>query len=138
MKSFIPSNYGLNYTITVLTGSLAKWVECSPIVLETWVHSQVASYQRLLKWYLIPLCLTFSMIRYVSRVKWNNSGKRVALSSTPRCSSYWKGSLQVALAYGRQLYLLFFNKDGFVYLSLPPTRHDLTHGQKPKGRLKWG
>ena len=25
-----------------------------------------------------------------------------------------------------------------VYLSLPPTRHDLTHGQKPEGRLKWG
>ena len=24
------------------------------------------------------------------------------------------------------------------YLSLPPTRHDLTQGQKPKGRLKWG
>ena len=27
---------------------------------ETWVHSQVASYQRLLKWYLIPPCLTLS------------------------------------------------------------------------------
>ena len=26
----------------------------------------------------------------------------------------------------------------FVYLSLPPTRHDLTQGQKPEGRLKWG
>ena len=25
-----------------------------------------------------------------------------------------------------------------VYLSLPPTRHDVTHGQKPEGRLKWG
>ena len=25
-----------------------------------------------------------------------------------------------------------------IYLSLPPTRHDLTQGQKPKGRLKWG
>ena len=25
-----------------------------------------------------------------------------------------------------------------VYLSLPPTRHDLTHSQKPEGRLKWG
>ena len=24
------------------------------------------------------------------------------------------------------------------YLSLPPTRHDLTQGQKPEGRLKWG
>ena len=24
------------------------------------------------------------------------------------------------------------------YLLLPPTRHDLTQGQKPEGRLKWG
>ena len=24
------------------------------------------------------------------------------------------------------------------YLSLPPTRHDLTQGQKPEGQLKWG
>ena len=40
------------------------------------------------KWYLIPLCLTLSIIRYVSRVKWNNPGKGVAPSSTPRCSSY--------------------------------------------------
>ena len=24
------------------------------------------------------------------------------------------------------------------YLSLPPTRQDLTQGQKPEGRLKWG
>ena len=23
------------------------------------------------------------------------------------------------------------------YLSLPPTRHDLTQGQKPEDRLKW-
>ena len=27
---------------------------------------------------------------------------------------------------------------GARYLSLPPTRHDLTQGQKPEGRLKWG
>ena len=64
------------------------------------------SYQRLLKWYLIPSCLTLSNIRYISRVKWNNPGKEVAPSPTPRCSSYWKGSLLVVLDYGRQLYLL--------------------------------
>ena len=27
--------------------SLVHWVECSPMVRETWVQSQVASYQRL-------------------------------------------------------------------------------------------
>ena len=72
----------------LITGSLAKWVECSPMVRETWVQSRVASYQRLLKWYLIPPYLTLSNIRYVSRVKWNNPGKGVAPSPTPRCSSY--------------------------------------------------
>ena len=66
----------------------------------------LGSYQRLLKWYLIPPCLTLSNIRYVSRVKWNTPGKGVAPSPTPRCSSYWKGSLLVTLDYGRQFYLL--------------------------------
>ena len=53
------------------------------------------------KWYLIPPCLALSDIRYVSRVKWCNPGKRVAPSPTPRCSSYWKGSLRIALDYSR-------------------------------------
>ena len=74
-----------------------QWVECSPRVWETRVQSQVSSYQRLLKWYLIPPCLTFSNIRYVSRAKWSNPEKGVAASPTPRCCSYWKGSLLVAL-----------------------------------------
>ena len=54
--------------------------------------------------YSIPPCLTLSNIRYVSRVKWSNPGKRVALSPTPLCSSYWKESLRITLGYGRQLY----------------------------------
>ena len=32
-----------------------------------------------------------------SRVKWSNPGKGVAPFPTPRCSSYWKGSLLLAL-----------------------------------------
>ena len=78
------------------------------MVQQTWVLTQVASYQRLLKWYLIPPCFTLSIIRYVSRVKWSNPGKEVAPSSTPQCSSYWIGSLLVALDYGRQLYYLLY------------------------------
>ena len=78
------------------------------MVRETCVQSQVESYQRLLKWYLIPTCLTLSDIRYVSRVNWSNPGKRVAPSPTSRCSSYWKWSLLVALDYGRQLYFYFY------------------------------
>ena len=34
----------------------------------------------------------------------NTPGKGVTPSPTPSCSSYWKGSLLVALDYGRQLY----------------------------------
>ena len=44
------------------------WVECLPIVWETEVQSQVKSYQRLKKWYLIHPYLTLSIIRYGSRV----------------------------------------------------------------------
>ena len=69
------------------------------------VQSKVVSYQRLEKWHLIPPCLTLVNIRYVSRVKWSNPGKGVALSPSLWCSSYWKGSLLVTLDYSRQLYL---------------------------------
>ena len=53
--------------------------------------------QKTLKWYLMPPCSSLSNIRYVSRVKWSNLCKGVASSPTPRCSSYWGGSLLVAL-----------------------------------------
>ena len=78
------------------------------MVRETGVHSQLESYQRLKKWYLIPPCLTLSIIRYVSRVKWSNQGKGEAAFPTPRCSSYRKGSLRIGLDYSRQFYLLLF------------------------------
>ena len=71
---------------------------------ETWVQSQVESYQRLWKWYLMPPCLKLSIIRYGSRVKWVKPGKGVAPSPIPWCSSYQKGSHRVTLDYGRQLY----------------------------------
>ena len=63
---------------------------CSPIARETWVQSQVVSYQRLKKWYLMPPYLTLSIIRYGSRVKWSNPGKGVAPSPTPWCSKLSK------------------------------------------------
>ena len=114
----------------IYTGLLVSWVECSPKVRETWVQSQVPSYQRLLRLFLIPPCLTPINIRYVWRVKWSNLGKGVAPSPTPQCSSYWKGSLLVALDYGRELYYLyilkwigpriiyiFFNYSAITYIS---------------------
>ncbi len=41
------------------------------------VQSQVESYKRLKKWYLMPPWLTLSIIRYESKVKWSNPGKGV-------------------------------------------------------------
>ena len=78
---------------------------------ETGVQSQVESYQRLKKCYLIPPCLTLSIIRYVSRVKWSNPGEGVAPSPTPQCSSYWKRGLRVTLDYSRQLYFAYLESE---------------------------
>ena len=50
---------------------------------ETGVQSQVKSYQRLKKWYLMPSGLTLSIIRYESKVKWRNPRKGVVPSPTP-------------------------------------------------------
>ena len=83
---------------------------------ETLVQSQVKSYQRLKKWYLMLLCLVFSIIRYRSRVKWSNLGKEVVTSLTPRCSSYWKGSIQVTLDYGCQLILFMKYQLSYAFL----------------------
>ena len=52
------------------------------------VQSQVGSYQRHEKWYLISSCLTLSVLRYASTVKWSNPEERVVPSPTPRCCSY--------------------------------------------------
>ena len=61
----------------------------------------------------MPPCLTLSIIRYGSRVKWSNPGKGVAPSLTPWCSSYRKGSLRVTLDYGHQL--IIFLRNGIFF-----------------------
>ena len=64
------------------------------------------SYQRLKKWYLMPPCLTLSIIRYGSRVKWSNPGKGVAPSPTPWCSKLSSfGSPSTMVAYFTFFYL---------------------------------
>ena len=103
--------YKLMYSNCNLCFGYSKWVECMSMAWETRVQSQVESYQRLQKWYLISPCFTLSIIRYVSKVKWSNPGKGVAPSPTPQCSSYWKGSPQVTLNYGHQLLLYTFYKN---------------------------
>ena len=81
--------------------ALAWLLECSSM-------AQVESYQRLKKWYLMPPCLTLSIIRYRSRVKWINPEEGLAPSPTPLCSSYRKWSLRVTLNYDHELYICCF------------------------------
>ena len=57
------------------------------MVQETRVQSQVKSFQRLKKWYLMPSCLTLSIIRYVSWVKWSNPRNGVVPYPIPQCGS---------------------------------------------------
>ena len=45
---------------------------------------------------MLPV-LTLSFLRYVSRVKWSNSGNGVATSVTPWCISFWKGACRSSL-----------------------------------------
>ena len=52
----------------------------------------------------LKMVIDSSFIRYRTRVKWSNPGKRVAPSPSPQCSSYWKGRMWVALNYSRQVY----------------------------------
>ena len=66
------------------------------MVWETRVQSQDKSYQRLKKWYLISLCLTLRIIRYVSRVKWNNPENGVAPSPTPCVVVIEEGTFRLA------------------------------------------
>ena len=81
------------YNYQASTHTLAYWVECLPMAHETGVQFQVESYQRLKKWYLMPLCFALSTIRWGSRVKWSNPVNGVVPSPTHRCSSYWLGML---------------------------------------------
>ena len=79
----------------------------SPIVRETWVQFQVASYQRL------KMVLDTSLLKtqqYKVRIKGKVEQSWKRSSVLPRCSSYCKGSLLVAIDYGRQLYSLLQSK----------------------------
>ena len=62
--------------------------------------------------------LTLSIIWYWSKVKWSNQANRVAPSSTPQCSTNWKGSLQVAFANFICFYSLYDIKEMFKWFVL--------------------
>ena len=76
------------------------------------------------KWYLISTCLTLSIISYGPTVRWTLYG--VAPSHTPRCSSYWKGSLLVAPDYPCQLYF-FYTLYIYVYICACACVYECVH-----------
>ena len=89
-------------------------------------------------------CLTLSIIRYKSRVKWSNP---VVLFPKPWCSSYWQGSLRlmspIFLFFAHMTKLLEKKLDGNYTRMLRailnkswrqhPTRHQL-YGHLPPSR----
>ena len=106
-------------------------VECSSIVWETGVKSQVESFQRLKRWYLMPSCLTLSLIRYVSRGKWTNPGKGIAPFLTPWYSSSRKENLRVTLDYVfydyHRLSINYTLFNTYIYIYIYTHTHIHTH-----------
>ena len=69
------------------------WVKCSPMAWDTGVQSQVESYQRLKKWYLMLTGLILAIIRYESRINRKDQEKGVAPFPTLWCSRYIKEAI---------------------------------------------
>ena len=85
---------------------LAQWVECSPMIRVDLGSIPGRIIPMIFKMVLDTSLLNTQQYKVHMRVKWSNPGKGVVPSPIHCCSSYWKGSLLVALDYGRQLYLL--------------------------------
>ena len=84
------------------------------------------------KWYLMPPCLTLSIIRHGSWVKWSNPGNGIVPSPTPWCISYWKGSLQVTLNCSRQLYFYLNWHSGRVFANGPEDQDSIPDWVLPR------
>ena len=116
LQNFYPYSSTIHFFKYQINFINKKWLDIEPFLFFLNTHShpkqellaftngpgdqgstQVESYQRLKKWYLMPPCLTLSIISRESRVKWSNPGNGVLPSPTPLGSSYWKGSLWVTL-----------------------------------------
>ena len=91
---FPANTWQSDWLLTLCTSVVLYFVD---ILCST--QTQVVLFFRTLYW----STTTLSIIRYRSTIKWSNPENGVAPSSTPRCNSYWKGSLRVTLDQGRQL-----------------------------------
>ena len=85
------------FCLIVSTSNIHEYLQLScsysAMARESGVQSQVESYQILKKWYLMPPCLTLSILWYGWSVEWSNPGKGVASSPTPRICRYLKREL---------------------------------------------
>ena len=105
----------LSNTNNFYTDIYIYMLECSPMARESWVQSQVESYQRLKKMVLDASLLNTQHYKVRIKGKVEQSREGVAPSPTHWCSSYQKGSLQATLDYGRQLYFYFY-----IYKKIEP------------------
>ena len=125
----------LSLSSVIYTDPLAQGLKCSRIVRETGVQSQVESFQMVL-----DASLLYTQHHKVwIKGKRRNPGKGVAPFLTPRCSNYWKGSLQFALDYGRPTYLQLIYIYIYIYIS---KCRKLKNKKRTKGdifnnRLSW-
>ena len=98
---------------------------------ETWVQSQVESYQRLKKMVLDASWLNTQHYKVRIKGKVEQSRKGVAPSPTHWCSSYRKGSLRVTLDYGFQLYFTFI----YIYIYIYGPQNTETSKKKTNNKL---
>ena len=96
-------NFSVMYGLLPNIGIMVRVFANGPEDLVS-IPGRVIPTQRLKKWFLRLPCLTLSIVRKGSRVKWINPGKGLAPSPTRWSCSYRKVSLQVMLDYGNQLY----------------------------------
>ena len=90
------------------------------------------------KWYFMPPCLTLSIIRYISRVKWSNSGKGVAPSRILWCSSYWKRNFESSsTTVANFTYLLYMHGDINTYMYRCLVVHTLLPPKAPFSTWPW-
>ena len=80
MYVYIPSWTVNHYQLTFVLDIIAEWVECSPMVRETGVQSQVESYQRLKKMVLDTSLLNIQHYKVCIKGKVEQSRERSSAS----------------------------------------------------------
>ena len=113
LKTSSPEDSQNSVVIIIINIILCVHTHTSPMAwgsIPGWVIQKTKK-----KWYLIPLCLTLSIIRYLSGVKWSNPRKGVAPSATPWCSNYWKGSPSTTVSQLMYIYIFLLSAFFFFF-----------------------